>query len=105
MPNRRSKPGPFSRDQAITDVDRRTRAGRVMKSVITELTVGGITDEIMAEIRQSRFVIADYTGQKNGVYFEAGFALKLGLTVIPTCRTDEVGKLHFDIKHHCCPVN
>ena len=61
--------------------------------------VGGITDEIMAEIRQSRFVIADYTGQRNGVYFEAGFALGLGLTVIPTCRTDEVGKLHFDIKH------
>ncbi len=61
--------------------------------------VGGITDEIMAEIRQSRFVVADYTGQKNGVYFEAGFALGLGLTVIPTCRADEVGNLHFDIKH------
>jgi hypothetical protein len=35
--------------------------------------VGGITDEIMSEIRQSRFVVADYTGQKSGVYFEAGF--------------------------------
>jgi len=52
--------------------------------------VGGITDEIMAEIRRSRFVVADYTGQVNGVYFEAGFALGLGLTVIPTCRADEV---------------
>jgi hypothetical protein len=61
--------------------------------------VGGITDEIMAEIRRSRFVVADYTGQVNGVYFEAGFALGLGLTVIPTCRADEVPKLHFDIKH------
>jgi hypothetical protein len=61
--------------------------------------VGGITDEIMSEIRQSRFVIADYTGQKAGVYFEAGFALGLGLTVIPTCRTDEIGRLHFDIRH------
>jgi len=61
--------------------------------------VGGITDEIMAEIRRSRFVVADYTGQVNGVYFEAGFALGLGLTVIPTCRFDEVPKLHFDIKH------
>jgi hypothetical protein len=48
--------------------------------------VGGISDEIMAEIRRSRFVVADYTGQRNGVYFEAGFALGLGLTVIPTCR-------------------
>jgi hypothetical protein len=61
--------------------------------------IGGITDEIMAEIRRSRFVVADYTGQVNGVYFEAGFALGLGLTVIPTCRADEVPKLHFDIKH------
>ena len=33
----------------------------------------------MAEIRRSRFVVADYTGQVNGVYFEAGFALGLGL--------------------------
>ena len=53
----------------------------------------------MAEIRRSRFVVADYTGQKNGVYFEAGFALGPGLTVIPTCRADDVPKLHFDIKH------
>jgi hypothetical protein len=61
--------------------------------------VGGITDEIMAEIRRSRFVVADYTGQRPGVYFEAGFALGLGLTVIPTCRADEIEKLHFDIRH------
>jgi hypothetical protein len=38
MASRRKKPGPFSRDQALTDVDRRTRAGRIMKTVITELT-------------------------------------------------------------------
>jgi len=61
--------------------------------------VGGISDEIIAEIRRSRFAVADYTGQRNGVYFEAGFALGLGLIVIPTCREDEIGKLHFDIKH------
>jgi hypothetical protein len=53
----------------------------------------------MAEIRRSRFVVADYTQQKNGVYFEVGFALGLGLTVIPTCRADEVDQLHFDIRH------
>jgi hypothetical protein len=61
--------------------------------------VGGISDEIMAEIRRSRFVVADYTGHRGGVYFEAGFALGLGLTVIPTCRDDEISELHFDIKH------
>jgi nucleoside 2-deoxyribosyltransferase len=61
--------------------------------------VGGISDEMIAEIRHSRFLIADYTEQRNGVYFEAGFALGLGLPVIPTCREDEVEKLHFDIRH------
>ena len=61
--------------------------------------VGGIADEIMAEIRASRFVVADYTGHRPGVYFEAGFALGLGLRVIPTCRADEVDDLHFDVKH------
>ena len=52
--------------------------------------VGGITDEIMAQIKRSRFVVADYTAQRKSVYFEAGFALGLGLTVIPTCRADEI---------------
>jgi hypothetical protein len=46
-----------------------------------------------------RFVVADYTGHRGGVYFEAGFAIGLGLTVIPTCRADDVSDLHFDIKH------
>ena len=57
--------------------------------------VGGIVDRIMAEIRKSRFVVADYTLKNNGVYFEAGFALGLGLTVIPTCRSDEIANLPF----------
>jgi hypothetical protein len=61
--------------------------------------VGGVSDEIMAEIRRSRFVVVDYTGQRNGVYFEAGFAAGLGLTIIPTCRSDHIGNLHFDIRH------
>ena len=66
--------------------------------------LGGITDEIMAEIRRSRFVVVDYTGHRKSVYFEAGFAAGLGLTVIQTCRADEIDKLHFDIRHlHTLP--
>jgi hypothetical protein len=61
--------------------------------------VGGISDEVLAEIRQSRFVVVDYTLQRNNVYFEAGFALGLGLTIIPTCRSDEASRLEFDIRH------
>jgi len=74
-------------------------AGFVPRRIDKKEYVGGVSDEIMAEIRQSRFVVADYTGQRNGVYFEVGFAVGLGLTVIPTCRADEIGKLHFDIRH------
>ena len=36
---------------------------------------GGVMDEIISEIRRARFVIADCTQQRNGVYFEAGFAI------------------------------
>jgi nucleoside 2-deoxyribosyltransferase len=64
--------------------------------------VNKICDEIIAEIRRSRFVVADYTGHRGGVYYEAGFASGLGLTVIPTCRRDEVSKLHFDVRQYYC---
>lgn len=57
-----------------------------------------IPDEIIAEIRRSRFLVADMTGQKHGVYFEAGFALGLGIPVIWTCRKDEIDQCHFDTK-------
>ena len=61
--------------------------------------INGISDEIQTEIRRSRFLVADYTLLNNGVYFEAGFALGLGLPVIPTCRADQFDKLNFDIRH------
>ena len=58
-----------------------------------------IPDEIMAEIRNCQFMVADFTGQRAGVYYEAGFAMGLGRPVIWCCRNDEVGKLHFDTNH------
>jgi len=59
----------------------------------------GITDRIMSEIRLAQFVIADFTGQRGGVYFEAGFARGLGREVIWACREDELNRVHFDTKH------
>lgn len=47
-----------------------------------------INDEIIAQIRRSRFMVCDLTGYRGGVYFEAGFAYGLGLDVIYTCRND-----------------
>jgi len=61
-----------------------------------------IDDEIIAQIRRSRFVLADFTGQRGGVYYEAGFAKGLGLEVIWTCRNDELDKLHFDVRQYNC---
>ncbi|MGA2799076.1 MAG: hypothetical protein ABSE63_15965 [Thermoguttaceae bacterium] len=60
--------------------------------------LGKVDDEIIAEIRESRFIVADFTGQRNGVYFEAGFAQGLGLPVISSCRADNVKELHFDTR-------
>jgi len=61
-----------------------------------------ICDEIIAEIRRSRFLVADYTGHRAGVYYEAGFAAGRGLPVILTCRKDEMDKLHFDVRQFNC---
>lgn len=60
--------------------------------------VNRIDDEIIARIRTSLFVVDDFTGHRGGVYFEAGFALRLGLPVIWTCRKDDMERLHFDIR-------
>ncbi len=61
-----------------------------------------IDDEIIAQIRRSRFVLADFTGQRGGVYFEAGFGKGLGIEVFWSCRKDEIDKLHFDIRQYNC---
>ena len=64
--------------------------------------VNKIDDEIFAEIRRSRFLVADMTqgkdGPRAGVYFEAGFANGLGLPVIYTCSHDQRNQLPFDTR-------
>jgi hypothetical protein len=59
---------------------------------------GKIDDEIIAEIRESRFVIADFTGQRGGVYFEAGYAQGMGLQVVWLCRDNDLKNVHFDTR-------
>jgi hypothetical protein len=61
-----------------------------------------INDHIIAEIKRSKFIIADLTGNggaRGGVYFEAGFAEGLGLKVIYTCKESYLPKVHFDLNH------
>lgn len=57
-----------------------------------------ITDKILAGIRTAEFMVADFTLQRAGVYFEAGFASGLGRTVIWTCREDDFENLNFDTR-------
>lgn len=63
---------------------------------------GKIDDRIIAEIRRSRFVVVDFTSEKDkprgGVYYEAGFAQGLGVDVIWTCREDMIEHVHFDTR-------
>ncbi|MBN1190976.1 MAG: hypothetical protein JXA46_14570 [Dehalococcoidales bacterium] len=72
-------------------------------------------DQVLALIRSSRLVIADFTcmpenikgntvkgGVRGGVYWEAGFAFGLGKTVICTCQDDKDSRnrRHFDIDQY-----
>ena len=58
-----------------------------------------IVPEMLYEIRQSRFVIAELTGHNNGAYFEAGYALGFGKEVIQICQKTKFGEDgHFDVK-------
>lgn len=59
-----------------------------------------ICDAIIGEIRKSRFMVADFTGHRGGVYFEAGYALGLGLPIIWTCRENDKDDLHFDTRQY-----
>ncbi len=54
-----------------------------------------IVPEIFKEIDDSEFVIVDLTGHRGGVYYEAGYAMAKGKTVILSCRNDE--DTHFDV--------
>lgn len=49
---------------------------------------GLIDDSIAAAIRRARVVVADLTGHRGGVYYEAGFAHGLGIPVVFTCHQD-----------------
>ena len=72
-----------------------------------KLDVNKIDDEIIAEIRRSRFVVADFThnkvkGVRGAVFYEAGFAYSLGLEIIYSCRKGLEKELNFGTRqyHH-----
>jgi hypothetical protein len=58
-----------------------------------------INDAIIAAIKSCKFCVADFSQQKDGVYFESGFALGLNKPVIYTCQKEWFSKSHFDTNH------
>lgn len=68
--------------------------------VDSEQTNHNINNKIVADIRKSGLVVADFTGQSNGVYFEAGLAEGLGIDVIYSVRDTDINNLHFDTRQY-----
>lgn len=73
--------------------------------VVTENHTGPIMDRIISSIKESNFMIADFTFNNRGAYFEAGYARALGIPVIHTVmgghtddKDDDRKRLHFDIQ-------
>ena len=85
-------------------------AGYTPLLIIRDLRTHSIPDQIVHQLRQSRFVVADLTGRllgdsdelgRRNVYYEAGFAAGADLEVIFTCREDcyDEKKVASDIRH------
>ena len=66
--------------------------------------VNKIDDEIIAELRRARFVVADFThgetGVRGGVYYEAGFAHGHDIPVVFCCRKDVIDEIHLDTRQY-----
>ena len=81
-------------------------AGFIPVRIDEKKTANRIDDDIINEIKRSRFVVADMThgadGVRGSVYYEAGFAHGHGLEVIYCCRHDCIERLPFDTRqyHH-----
>jgi len=58
-----------------------------------------IDDEMLEEIENCKFMVADFTGHRGGVYFEAGYAKALKKEVIFTCKSSDSKEVHFDTNH------
>lgn len=76
------------------------KAGYKALRVDQEPHIDRIDAKIISDINDSLFIIADVTQQKQGVYFEAGYAMGLGKKVIWTVHKDDLEKVHFDTRQY-----
>lgn len=76
------------------------KAGYRPYRVDAEPHINRIDTKIITEIKNSRFLVADVTLQRPGVYFEAGYAIGLGLPVFWCVRSDDLKNVHFDTRQY-----
>lgn len=76
------------------------KAGFMPYRIDAEPHIERIDTKIMTEIKNSRFLVADVTLQRPGVYFEAGYAMGLGLPVFWCVRADDLRNVHFDTRQY-----
>jgi nucleoside 2-deoxyribosyltransferase len=102
--------GVFREDfvNSVKEATEKASNGKYHARIVSEVEYNdGISDQIKAEIKRSKAVIADYTYENQGVYFEAGYACGLGIPVIRCCEAqwakDHGGvenAIHFDERHN-----
>ncbi len=59
-----------------------------------------ISDEIIAKLKSCKILIADFTNQRNSVYFESGFAMGMKIPIIWTCQEGHTENLSFDTRQY-----
>lgn len=87
-----------------------TETGFIPVRIDRKEHVNKIDDEIVAEIKRARFVVADFTSgsevtergsvliPRGGVYYEAGLAQGRDIPVIWCVRKDQIDDVHFDTR-------
>ena len=75
-------------------------AGYKACRVDSEQHTDKINAKIIAEIRNSLFIVAEVTEDNQAVYFEAGYAIGRNLPVIWCVNKDNLDKVHFDTRQY-----
>ncbi|MFA5879214.1 MAG: hypothetical protein WC860_03470 [Candidatus Margulisiibacteriota bacterium] len=88
----------LEKDNRIFIKDFEKETGFRLFTIDHKETNKSITDEMLASINKSKAVIADFSDNNNGAYFEAGYALGLKLEVIFICEDKETGNIKTDGK-------
>ena len=94
-----------SGEEAIKAIQRACEKNGYVANTVSQDHTGNITDQIISEIKKSKFVVAELTYNNRGVYYESGFARGLGREVFHVVHEDHIKgedadgkKVHFDIE-------